>query len=133
MVSVLHPNVADWIRFCHPYDEIKEIDDLIAKNQSEAETKAKYEAAIKEADDFYAANDYEQALGKYKAALSIKDDSYPKERISELEEKISVQKAAEEKEKEFKNWSLNNRFLLSDLFPTIDKNEVHHIDFDSFL
>lgn len=85
-------------------DKIKEIDDLIAKNQSEAETKAKYEAAIKEADDFYAANDYEQALGKYKAALSIKDDSYPKERISELEEKISVQKAAEEKEKEFKRW-----------------------------
>ena len=35
---------------------------------------------------------------------------------------------AHPKEKEFKNWSLNNRFLLSDLFPTINKNEVHHID-----
>lgn len=28
----------------------------------------------------------------------------------------------------FKKWALKNNFLLSDLFPTIHKNEVHHID-----
>ncbi|MGB1103747.1 MAG: hypothetical protein ACPG21_08970 [Crocinitomicaceae bacterium] len=85
-------------------DKIAEIDALIAKNQSEAETQAKYDAAIKEADDFYAANDYEQAIAKYKAALSIKDDAYPKGKISELEQKLADQKAAEEKEQEFNRY-----------------------------
>ncbi|AUC86289.1 peptidase M23 [Polaribacter sp. ALD11] len=28
----------------------------------------------------------------------------------------------------FKKWTLENNFLLSDLFPTINKNEVHHLD-----
>ena len=31
-------------------------------------------------------------------------------------------------EEKFKNWSTKNEFLVSDLFPTINKNEVHHID-----
>lgn len=81
--------------------KIKEIDDLIAKNQSEAETKAKYDAAIKEADDLYRKNDYPAALEKYTAALSIKEDDYPKQKISELKEKISDSEAAAAKEKQF--------------------------------
>ena len=36
--------------------------------------------------------------------------------------------SAHPNEEKFKNWSLKNDFLLSDLFPTINKNEVHHID-----
>jgi len=31
-------------------------------------------------------------------------------------------------EKKFEKWATKNTFLLSDLFPTIHKNEVHHID-----
>ena len=31
-------------------------------------------------------------------------------------------------QEKFKNWSKKNTFFLSDLFPTIDKNEIHHID-----
>ena len=36
--------------------------------------------------------------------------------------------SAHPNEEKFKNWSLKNNFLLSDLFPTIKRNEVHHID-----
>ena len=31
-------------------------------------------------------------------------------------------------QEKFNAWSLKNNFLLSDLFPTVNKNEVHHID-----
>lgn len=82
-------------------EKIKAIDDLIAKNQSAAETQAKYDAAIKEADALYTANDNEAALEKYTAALSIKEENYPKERISELTEKIEAAQAEAAIEKEF--------------------------------
>ena len=84
-------------------EKIKEIDRIIAENQSAAETQAKYDAAIAEADALYQTNDYPAALEKYKAALSIKDEDYPKGKISELEEKIAAQVAAEAKEQEFKD------------------------------
>lgn len=84
-------------------EKIKEIDALIAKNESETETQEKYDAAIKEADEFYTANDYEKALDNYKSALSIKDEKYPRERIAELKEKIADEKEAAEKEEQFNN------------------------------
>lgn len=83
--------------------KIKEIDDIIAQNQSAAETQAKYDAAIKAADDLYKANDDQAALDKYKEALSIKDEDYPKQKISELTEKIALAKAAAEKDEQFNN------------------------------
>lgn len=36
--------------------------------------------------------------------------------------------SAHPNEEQFKNWTSKNNFLVSDLFPTINKNEVHHID-----
>ncbi len=36
--------------------------------------------------------------------------------------------SAHPNEKLFNNWTSKNNFSLSDLFPTINKNEVHHID-----
>lgn len=81
--------------------KIKEIDELIAETQSAAETQAKYDAAIKEADALYAANDDKAALEKYKEAFAIKNETYPQEKISELNEKITAAEAAEAKEKEF--------------------------------
>lgn len=88
-------------------DEIKKIDDLIAKSQSEAETKAKYEAAIKEADGYYDSNNLEEALEAYKRAFSILEEDHPKKRISELNVKIADQKAAEEKEALFTEYKNN--------------------------
>ena len=82
-------------------ERVKEIEELIAKNQNEAETQAKYDAAIKEADGFYDANDYEKAVASYEKALNIKEDKYPLERIAELKEKIADQKEAAEKEEQF--------------------------------
>ncbi len=82
-------------------EKIKEIDALIAKNQSEAETQAKYDAVLKEADQLYQSNDNKAALEKFKEALSIKDEAYPKEKISELTEKIGKQEAEAEKEEKF--------------------------------
>ena len=85
--------------------KIKEIDDILAKNQNEAETQAKYDAAIKEADALYKANNLEGALAKYKEASAIKSaEAYPKEKIAELEQKIAAQKDQAQKDQQFKDY-----------------------------
>ena len=83
--------------------KIKEIDELIAKNQSEAETKAKYDSAIKEAEEAEKADDLAKAMDKYKAAVSIKDDPYPKGKILELEEKLRLNEEANALNKQFED------------------------------
>ncbi len=81
--------------------KVKEIDDLIAKSQGEAEIKAKYDAAIAEAEAAEKSNDLQTAIDKYKAANSIKEDDYPKNKIVKLEEQLRLDEEADAKEKEF--------------------------------
>lgn len=82
-------------------DKINEIDGLIAKNQSDAETKKKYDAAIAEAEAAESSKDLQTAIDRYKAANSIKADDYPAGKIVKLEEQLRLDQAAESKAKEF--------------------------------
>ena len=85
--------------------KIKDIDALIAQTQNETQTQAKYDAAIKEADVFYKAGNLEQALTKYREAGVIKpNELLPKEKISELEQKIAAQKEQAAKDQQFKDY-----------------------------
>lgn len=86
-------------------EKIKAIDDIIAKNQSESERQAKYDAAMKEADALYKANNLEAALAKYKEASVIKDnETAPKQKISEIETKLAAQKQQAEQDQKFKDF-----------------------------
>lgn len=80
----------------YPKDKINSIDTELAaiaakqaeirlKNEKEAEKEAEYAALISEADKLLAAKNYESAKSKYEAALSIKEDAYPVQKIEEIE------------------------------------------------
>ncbi|MFT6166558.1 MAG: tetratricopeptide (TPR) repeat protein [Vicingaceae bacterium] len=97
-----------------PKEKIKEIDERLAElaaekkeiqlqNEKNAELEANYSAAIAEADELFNANKYEVAKPKYEAALALKEDQYPKDKIKEIGLKLSSlaeqQAAAEAKAK----------------------------------
>jgi epidermal growth factor receptor substrate 15 len=85
--------------------KISEIDAIIAKNQDAAQTQAKYDAAMKEADALYKAGNLEGALAKYKEASAIKSsEQLPKDKISEIEQKIAAQKDQAAKDQAFKDY-----------------------------
>jgi len=81
--------------------KIKDIDALIAKSQSQAEQKAKFDAAIKEADQLYSDNKYQKALEKYKVAKSIMPSQHAEERIIDIQKKIADIEKQEALEKEY--------------------------------
>ena len=83
-----------------PKEKINEIDERLAElaakqeeirlqNEKNAETEANYNAAIKEADELFNAENFEGAKPKYQAALAIKDEQYPKDKIKEIDVKLS--------------------------------------------
>ena len=83
-----------------PKEKINEIDERLAElaakqeeirlqNEKNAETEANYNAAIKEADELFNAENFEGAKPKYEAALPIKDEQYPKDKIKEIDVKLS--------------------------------------------
>jgi hypothetical protein len=91
----------------YPKDKLKEIETILADlAKKEAESKAKeeqYQKAIKEADVLLAAKDYNNAKGKYQAALTIKaEEKYPKDKLTEIETILAdlAKKEAENKAKE---------------------------------
>lgn len=84
-------------------DKIKQIDEIIAKNQDAEEQQAKYDAAIKKADDAYTAKNWEEALKNYEEAFAIKDEDYAKQRIAAVKEKIAAEADAEAQAKQFKD------------------------------
>jgi len=79
--------------------KIKDIDALIAQSQSQTEQQAEFDAAIKEADDLYSANDYEKALAKYELAKSIMPSEHAEERIIDIKNKLADLKKQEDLEK----------------------------------
>jgi tetratricopeptide (TPR) repeat protein len=79
--------------------KIEDLNALIAKNQSESETNAKYDAVIKEADMLAKGSDLQAALDKYSAANSIKETDYAKGKIAEFKTRITEQNALAEKDK----------------------------------
>ncbi|MCB0803482.1 MAG: hypothetical protein KDB74_10315 [Flavobacteriales bacterium] len=82
----------------YPQSQLAAIDqkrlDLASKAEQEAaaaakaELDAKYNAIVKEADDFFKANDFENASAKYNAALGLKSsEEYPKSQLAAIDAK----------------------------------------------
>ncbi|MEX1001251.1 MAG: hypothetical protein WDZ35_03970 [Crocinitomicaceae bacterium] len=82
-------------------EKIKEIDKLIAESQNKEQQQAKYDAAIKEADQAFNAANWEKALEKYQEAYAVKEENHPKERIVIVKQKIAELEEKEAKEKQF--------------------------------
>ncbi len=88
----------------YPKNKIAEIDKLIAekaaKEKAEAEARAKeeqYKAAIAKGDAALAKQNFDEAKTAYNQALNIKpNESYPKNKIAEID-KLIAEKAAKEK------------------------------------
>jgi tetratricopeptide (TPR) repeat protein len=82
---------------------------LLQADQNNAANDAKYQAAIKEADNLYLnLKKYEEALAKYEEALSYKPkEKYPNDRILELDALIQAKKkedlAAQQADSEYFN------------------------------
>jgi len=80
----------------YPQSKIQEINNILARNQKEAQYKGK----IARADDLLASKDYVQAKNLYQQALAIKaEDVYAKQKIAEIDGILSRQQqlAAEQR------------------------------------
>ncbi|MDB4581536.1 hypothetical protein N9164_00150 [Draconibacterium sp.] len=65
----------------HSQDRIREIDGILASEGTDKE----YNTLIAQADDFFDSNDYENAIGTYNKALSVKPkEQYPKNKVAEI-------------------------------------------------
>ncbi|MBN1985537.1 MAG: hypothetical protein JW761_04485, partial [Prolixibacteraceae bacterium] len=66
----------------HSKDRIKEIDGILASMQTDEQ----YNLIIAEADQLFTGKNYDEAKNKYTEALAIKsDESYPREKITEID------------------------------------------------
>ncbi len=85
----------------YPRDKIKEIDQLLAAIKKAAEDKTEqenmYKQLIKNADKSFKSNLYEPARADYLAASNIKpDETYPKEKLAEIDRILSKLKSDED-------------------------------------
>jgi len=81
--------------------KLKEIDALIAENQSATEQQKLFDNAMKLADDLFEANKYEEALPKYEAVNSIKNSQHANDRINTIKKEMADSKAKAENEAKF--------------------------------
>ena len=79
----------------YPKQKIAEIDKLLAQQKVLDD---KYINLISYADDQFASGKYNEARGNYVNASQLKpDETYPKERIAEIDKRLAEQKVVEEK------------------------------------
>jgi hypothetical protein len=90
----------------YPKDKIKEIENLLAKNEAEKnnallaqkEINEKYKKLIIEADNAFSTKEYSRATDKYKAAQNVKnEEEYPQDQLDRIEE-ILAELAKKEEE-----------------------------------
>ena len=89
----------------YPKDKIAEADVKIAElagaeaaeaaAEAQAKIDAEYDGIIAEADGLFESNDFENAKAKYTAAIAVKDEQYPKDKIAEADVKIAELAGAE--------------------------------------
>lgn len=91
----------------YPQNKIDEIEgileDLANKKEKEAALEANYKALIAEADNLFDNKSYEEAKDKYLKAIGLKNETYPNNRVKEIENilaEIQKQKDQEELAKE---------------------------------
>ncbi len=86
----------------YPKDQIAKIDVFLAEAGKEKELKARYTASIAKGDVAMQKKEYENALAAYKEALAIKSsESYPSNKISEINKILDEQVRNKEKEKQY--------------------------------
>ncbi|MCC7303334.1 MAG: hypothetical protein IT233_11895 [Bacteroidia bacterium] len=82
----------------YPKDQIELCNKEIEKNKLNAEAKQKYDAAVKEGDEFFKAGKYQDAMSSYTKALGfIPTEKYPKDQIVLCQTKIKEQTELENK------------------------------------
>ena len=85
----------------YPKDQLKAIDNKLdekAKAADQAKIDAEFQGIIAEADALFETNDLEAAKTKYQDALAVKEDSYPTNQISEIDNRIVLLASEAEKE-----------------------------------
>ena len=81
----------------YPGERIAEIDKILGDEAAENERKAGYAAAIESANTLFNEEKWEEAKAKYREALTFdSEQSYPTERIVEIDKLIAENAAAEE-------------------------------------
>jgi tetratricopeptide (TPR) repeat protein len=85
-----------------PKDKIAEIDQLLADQAAEEEKETNYQAAIDEANNLFDNEDWTAAQDKYREALTFKpNDNYSTQRISDIDQKIADNEAAQREQMAF--------------------------------
>ncbi|MBL4863085.1 MAG: hypothetical protein JKY09_08735 [Crocinitomicaceae bacterium] len=86
----------------YPKDQITELNKRIEQRKKEAESQAVYDAAIKAGDGFMQQNNLRAAKDKFVEASNLKpSESYPKEKLKEIEEKLKAEKELAEKKAKY--------------------------------
>ncbi|MEZ4937359.1 MAG: hypothetical protein R2799_07170 [Crocinitomicaceae bacterium] len=92
----------------YPRQKLKEIEDLKVKNAEEqaklAELDKKYKELVAEGDQGFTSNNLDFAKSKYQAALDLKpNESYPKQKIDEINNIQNAQSNQAELDKKYKD------------------------------
>lgn len=75
--------------------KIADLKEKQKQEQADAELQAQYDAKIKEADAAFDAKNWPEAKALYNEAINIKDETYPKDRLKEIDQRIADEKAQE--------------------------------------
>jgi tetratricopeptide (TPR) repeat protein len=107
----------------YPTTKIKEIDAKLADAEKNKQKKEKYDAAMKAADQLFAANKLAEAKAKYQEAASIDNtQSKPAENIQKIDKMLADQETAKrEKEKADKI-----ALLMKDALALYSKNDLEN-------
>ena len=85
----------------YPKDQLKAIDNKLdekVKAADQAKIDSEFQGIIAEADALFEANDLEAAKTKYQDAQAVKEDAYPTNQISEIDNRIALLASEAEKE-----------------------------------
>lgn len=86
----------------YPVQKINEIDAMIAQNEADKAKKEKYDALVAEADGLFNSNQLESARSKYMEAHDVDgSQTYPTQKIEEINKKLADQMAASEKQAKY--------------------------------
>jgi len=86
----------------YPKDEIEKAEAAIEAAKKDAENAAKYDAAMKQGDQFYTQKSWMSARDEYKKALKIRPGDAPATaKLADLDGKLNAQKSEQEKKQKY--------------------------------
>lgn len=87
----------------YPADQIAAIDKKLGEIAADNDRKAKYDAAVKEADKLLGESKLKDARTKYQEALTFQDNTYPKDKIAEIDTQLAKQAEQDAKNTQIAN------------------------------